>query len=94
MADVCIGRPVPKKTVFQVILRFLGQIEASNSSGDTELGRLERDKSTVQALSRLSDEQLSDIGVYRKPRRVRSDYLSRDFHPRCQVDFDYYHVDD
>lgn len=49
------------------------------------------DRRTLHALQPLSDHQLDDIGICRRPRRVRSDYLGRE--PRRDVEFDYYRLD-
>jgi len=93
MAEILACRGKPRPTVFQLILRILGRANISSASGDADLRGLQRDKNTIRELSRLSDEQLSDIGMYRKRRSVRSDYLGRDLQIRQQVSFDYYRLD-
>lgn len=49
------------------------------------------DRRTLRALQPLSEDELDDIGLCRKPRRIRSDYLGRE--PRQEVKFEYYRLD-
>ncbi|SCW66881.1 protein of unknown function [Rhizobium mongolense subsp. loessense] len=94
MADIRTDRPISAAAIFQILPRFLRRGIAIEAPGCTELASRRQDRRTFQALAKLSDEHLRDIGVYRKPCGVKSDYLSRDFHLGKEIEFAYYRLDE
>lgn len=50
------------------------------------------DGQALGAFSRLSGEQLLDIGVYRKLRRRKWDLFDRSLSPECKPVFDYFRL--
>ena len=55
-------------------------------------GRIE-DLPTLQALGRLEEHRLKDIGVYRKPRHTKWETIARGMAPVPIVEFDYFRLD-
>ncbi|WP_054312094.1 DUF1127 domain-containing protein [Mesorhizobium sp. 1M-11] len=82
MAHIRIDRPA--SALFRTILGFPDRVAKAVKARAL-------DRRTLHALQQLSDHQLDDIGICRKPRRIRSDYLGRE--PRQEMEFDYYRLD-
>ncbi|MEZ2127651.1 MULTISPECIES: hypothetical protein [unclassified Sinorhizobium] len=94
MADIRTDRPMSAAAIIQVMHRFLRRAIAIEPPDGVDLELRRWDRKTIQALSMLSDEHLNDIGLYRKPCRVRTDHLSRDFHLGKEIEFTYHRLDD
>lgn len=62
------------------------------SSSDSSASRL-TDKQALKAFSGLTEDQLRDIGVYRKLRRHGWDLFDRNFPSECKPGFDYFRLE-
>lgn len=94
MAYLRIDNPVLPVAIFQTVIGFLKRLISWPERADGKSSSRLTDAGALEAFSRLSDEQLGDIGVYRKVRKVEWDPLSRPLHPEKTVIFDYFRLGD
>lgn len=94
MAYLRIDNPVLPVAIFQTVIGFLKRVISRSGKANGKSSSRLTDTGALEAFSRLSDEQLGDIGVYRKVRKVEWDPLSRPLHPEKTVIFDYFRLGD
>jgi hypothetical protein len=93
MAHIRLDGVASSASLFQVVFRPFQRAAVARIGVGAETDHPLTDERTLQAISRLSDEQLDDIGIRRKARLVRSDYLARSPCTSPIVKFDYFHKD-
>jgi len=93
MAYLRIDKAVFPATVFQRNIGLLKRLIARPEKADGIYALRVTDARSLEAFSRLSDEHLCDIGIYRKIRRVEWDTLARPLYPQKTVTFDYFRLD-
>ena len=93
MAYFRIENAAAPATFFQMFTGLLTRLAARPGKAGDKSGARLTNASALEAFSRLSDEQLGDIGVYRKIRAVKCDTLARSFPPGKTVIFDYFRLD-
>ncbi len=76
-------------TVFEAVSRLFGPAATRGTGTGAQTEFRVTDERTLQALSRLSEEQLDDIDIRRKARHARPDCLA--LTPPA-VTFDYFHA--
>lgn len=74
---------------FEAVRRLFRRTAVTGAQADRPLTA----GGTLRAICRLSDEQLDDIGIRRKARRLGADPLARPPYPAPIVAFDYFHKD-
>jgi hypothetical protein len=90
MTYIRIDAATSSTSLLEAVFRLFGQAAAARTETAADC-RL-TDEATLQAISRLSDHQLDDIGIRRKPRHVSPDHLGRNPWPAPAVTFDYFHA--
>ncbi len=90
MAHHQIRRSSLAVTLFQKMHALIGHLSRPVTDGSAIRFK---DTQALEAFSRLSEDQLRDIGVCRKPRRRQWDLFDRTFSPGCKPVFDYFRVD-
>lgn len=94
MAYIRIDSAVASTAIFRTILRLLRHAPAcSTRASEGTSAAPVRDARALEAFSRMSDEQLGDIGVYRAVRDIQWDTLARPPHAEKTVIFDYFRLD-
>ncbi|MDR6670292.1 hypothetical protein [Rhizobium sp. 1399] len=93
MAYLRIDKAVFSATVFQTMIGLLKRLISRPEKADVEPAIRVTDAEALEAFSRLSDQHLGDIGIYRKVRRVEWDTLARPLLPEKTVTFDYFRLD-
>lgn len=88
MAYINIDGTASPAFILKTALRLFGQADRTAEGAETDQPVTE--ERTLRAIAGLSDEQLDDIGIRRKARLVRSDYLSRTPCPPPILKFDYF----
>ncbi|YCI06335.1 hypothetical protein M1D34_30485 (plasmid) [Ensifer sp. D2-11] len=94
MAYIRIADAITPMTVLRGAFRLIRHRGAEQpASCDNPSARI-TDARALEAFSLFSEEQLSDIGVSRKLRRVKWDLFDRSFPPECMPVFDYFRLGD
>lgn len=79
-------------TVFEAVLRLFRLAATRGTGTGSQTDFRVTDERTLQALSRLSEEQLDDIDIRRKARLGTPNYLALTPLPAPAVIFDYFHA--
>ena len=90
MAYVRTDSTTPVSLLYKAFFRFFDRPPSVETGADLSVDVPLTNERTLRAVARLSDDQLDDIGVCRKARHVRSDYLARYTDAAPVVAFDYY----
>lgn len=93
MSYIRIDSTMSLTSVFQVVLRVLKRIAAHPAGAGGKPNSRVTDERALEAFSRMGDEQLNDIGVYRKVRRIKWDHLDRSLASEGTAVFDYFRLD-
>lgn len=88
MAYINIDGTASPASILKAAFRLFGLAAVTGAGAGPD--RPLRDERTLRAIRGLSDEQLDDIGIRRKARLVRSDYLARSPCPPPILKFDYF----